>query len=632
MIAEPTIDLDTWSTRIDQARTRRDKWITLWSEYARLHTNAYLVAKAENDDAQVVLPNGDQVKLGLVHRNVEQTMALLEVPEIGVRVTAVDYSREVGAEDTHREGVVEAALVRSLKRSGFVKSTEESDAVKRDGVVIGHGINYTWWRKVTREVELEHVAVMAEQDDGSYAPELTEAGEPLYEALTEQHVVWSEVQDLHVLPTEFLFDAQCNSMPKSTWHGMEKIVKASELARDPTIEIPPDIKPTSFRVRDLYGSSGREEVRSDDAYRQIVIWDKAHYELITLIQGKDERPRKPDAVKTRAGKGKKSGRELSYHIAKIEHWPVTFDLPDDSPFSFFIPISANDLPWGVSQVEHIRTPSNEADKTRTRLANMVRQTRRIPWYIKGRVDDTQLAAAFNGTSGDPVGIDLQEGEKIEQIFGELPIPGVDPDLYKASKEAEVEIPLISGVPEAPFSGAGTATESENIMSVGGARAQRKRRLYLGFATDVARKHKDFRREFDPPGQTITVVGPDGVALTLEYGREAFQGDLEVEFLPGGEAMSVSPVRQKMLIEASNLVLGRFSPKFDRIYIRELFTQLDIRNINAMLDAMPVDAMQYMNMHGGVDGKARAGAFTPEDQTNGQAIRAATNAASEGAMV
>lgn len=629
---EPAVDLETWATRIDQARTRRDRWLSLWSEYARLHTNAYSVAKAENDEKHVHLPNGDQVKLGLVHRNIEQTMALLQVPEIGIRVTAVDYSREQGAEDTHREGIVEAALVRSLKRSGFAKGTIEMDAIKRDGVIIGHGINYTYWRRVEREIETSFVEVLAEMEDGSYAPQMNEQNEPLYEPLTEKQVVWSEVQDEHVLPTEFLFDAQARSIPKSPWHGMEKIVTAASLRSDPSMVIPDTLKPTSFTVRDLYGSHTQEESREDDSYRIIVIWDKAHYQLVTLIQGRDETRRAPNAATAKAGRKSKTARDLCYHIAKVESWPVTFDLPDDSPFSFFIPVPANDFPWGISQIEHIKTPSNEADKTRTRLANTVRQTRRIPWYLKGRLDPNQLSAAFNGTSGDPVALDLQDGEKPEQLFGELPIPGVDPDLYSAAKSAEVEIPLISGVPEMPFSGAGTATESQNIMAVGGARPERKRSLMLSFCGDVARKHKDLRREFDAPGQTITVVGPDGVPLTLVYGREAFQGELELEFLPGGEAMTVSPVQQKMMLEAGGMFLGKFSPQFDRIFARQVLTKLDFRDVNAMLQAMPTDPSQYMSLPGGVDGRARADSFAIGDQTNGQVLRSAVNAPSEGAMI
>jgi hypothetical protein len=256
----------------------------------------------------------------------------------------------------------------------------------------------------------------------------------------------------------------------------------------------------------------------------------------------------------------------------------------------------------------------------------------VPWYRKGKVDPEQLRGAFAGTSEDPVGIDLQDGDRLENVMGELPIQAVDPDLFNAAKYAEESVPKISGVADVPWGGANTATESENINAVGGARMQRKKRLKLAFCTDVARKHLALRREFDPPGRTVQVVTPDGDALTLPYGREAFQGQLEVEVLAGGEALTVSPVRQKMLIEVGNQFLSRFSPKFDRIFARQVLTMLDFRDVNAMLGAMPRDAAEYMNLHNGGDGQARADAFNPNDQSTGQAIRAAINAPNEGAIV
>lgn len=632
---DPTVDVDTWAQRIDAARDRRDRWISLWAEYARLHTNAYMASKAVNDDPAVFLPNGDQVKLGLVHRNIEQTMALLEVPEVGVRVTAMDYRRELTQDDTHREGVVEAALVRSLKRSGLVKGTEEVDPIKRDGVIIGHGVCYSWWRRVEREVEVSRIQVLEADEAGVLQPVVDDAGNPVFEPLLEKRVIWHDVQDERVSPLEFLFDAQALSMVKSPWHAMDRVVRAADVKANPDLVVPDYLAPTSFTVRDLYGDTNPDQHQEDECYRQIVIWDKESSELITLLEGKDTRKGVSAKAPTkRKVKGKNSAKEhLCYAVAAVERWPLTFPLPDDSPFSFFIPIPANEFPWGISQIEHIRIPALEADKTRTRWANMVRRTRRIPWYLKGRVDADQIANAFNGNSDDPVGIDLRDGEKPDLLFGELPIPGVDADFYSAAKAAAAEIPLISGVPEAPFSGAGTATESENIMAVGGARPDRKRRKLLSFYTDVLRKHLAFRREFDAEGQQIVVMGPEGVPFNQTYGREAFQGDLEAEFLPGGEAMTLSPVRQKMLIEAGNLFLGRFSPRFDRIFARQLFTMLDMRDVNALLEAMPNSNAPYpAPLPGGGDGRARAPAFAIGDQSNGQAIRAAVNAASEGRIV
>lgn len=622
---EPTVPIETWSNRIEAARRRRDQLVSTWQTYARLHTNAYIAHAAKNDDVLVQLPNGDQVKLGLVYRNIEQTMALLEVPEIGIRASITETRRELTNADSHREGVVEAALVRSLKRSGFVKGPEEVDAIKRDGIIIGHGINYSWWRQVKRRVETGYVAVMHEADDGSFAPAIDEdTGQPQFEPQYDDQVVFDDVQDEHVSPLEFLFDSNARNIRKSSWHGMEKIVKASTLKEDPTIQIPDDLKPTSFTVKDLYGQTGDAEAyREEDSYRVITIWDKANYELIVFLEGVST------GFVKRIRRVWKS--DLSIQLGKVERWPLTFDHPDDSPFSFFIPIPGNDMPFGISQVEHIRNPAMEADKTRTRMANLVRQLKRIPWFRKGAIDPAQLKAALNAADTEPVGLDIPEGADYKDLFGELPIPSVHPDLYKAEQLGADSVRWTSGISEIPFGGASTATESQNQTDIGSARPNRKRRLLLAFYTEVAERHKCFRREFDKPGQTVTVQDPSGVQTVEVYGREAFQGEIEITVMPGGEATTVSPVEQKMMVETANLFLYKISSQFDRVFIRQLLTKLDFRDVNAMLQAIPSDALQYMNAQTGVDGRLRAPAFNPNDQTNGQAIRAAINAPSEGAL-
>ena len=96
-------------------------------------------------------------------------------------------------------------------------------------------------------------------------------------------------------------------------------------------------------------------------------------------------------------------------------------------------------------------------------------------------------------------------------------------------------------------------------------------------------------------------------------------------------MTASPVQQKMTIEVASLLLGRFSPRFDRIFVRQMLTKLDWRDVNTMLDAIPANMAQYMNMHGAANGRDRADAFVPGDQSNGQAIRAGINAPNEGAI-
>ena len=620
---KPTDSPDTWKKRLDAARQRRARYQTLWAHYARLHTNAYRAERDLNDDKSVILPSGDQIKASLIFRNIEQTRAVLEIPEIGVRASALDYTRELGQEDTHREAVVEQGLYRSLLRSGLVKDAEETDFVKLDGIIIGHGINYTGWRVEEEEIELDAIPVLTEGEGGGFVP-LLKDGVAVSEPQTEKRVIWEGCQDECVSPLQFLADASCKRFESSAWHGFERPTKLEALKKDPRYRIPDDVVGASFRLKDLYGSEGQDEEELTDAVMVIVIWDKLHKELLTFIE---TAPAAATGASARAGSRAVRGPAADLIPIGALRWPVTFSHPDDSPFSFFIPIPARDHPFGISQVEHTRNQAMEADKLRTRQANITRQIKRIPWFNKKRMDVAQLTAALQSDDMVPVGLDIQDGEKPEQLFGELPVPTVAPDIYKQYIVAEQGVDNTSGVSNVPGGGADTATEAEFIFQVGNARGARKKRLYLKFLTTAAKRHKDFLREFSPEGETLVVPDVDGSPLTLAYGRAAFQGDFDIEVIAGGGAMALSPVKQKLMVEATNLLMGKFGPQFDRVYLRQMLTMFDFRGINELMRA----AMAGMGPTG-APGAVPAPGYSPDNYSNPQTIRAGINAVNEGAII
>lgn len=621
---KPKDSIETWKKRIDAARARRQRYENLWAYFARLHTNAYRAVRELNDDKLVTLPSGDQVKAGLVFRNIEQTRALLEVPEIGIRATATDYTRELGAEDTHRESVVEQALYCSLLYSGLLKGAEETDPIKLDGIMLGHGVNYTGWRVVEEEIEVDRIPVMTEDDTGAFVPALAD-GIQVLEPVKQKRVVWEGCEDSHISPLEFLTDASCKRLYKSPWHGFERPVKLEVLKKNPRYHIPTEIEPTAFRVRDLYGDEGQEEEEITEAVMMIVIWDKIGKELLTFIET-TSRAGSGAVAKPSSKTTKRAAPDMDLVPIEVAPWPLTFSHPDDSPFSFFIPIPARDHPFGISQIEHARNQAMEADKLRTRQANITRHIKRIPWFNKNRVDQQQVQQAFQSDDMTPVGLDIREGEKPEQIFGDLPMPKVDADIYKQYIIAEQGVDKTTGVSDVPGGGADTATEAEFIYDVGNARPKRKKRLYLSFLTAVALRHRDYLREFSPEGETLVVPNVDGSPLTLAYGRAAFHGKFEIEVVPGGGAMALSPVKQKLMVEATNLLIGKFGPLFDRVYLRQLLTMFDFRGINELMRA----AMAGMGLQG-VPGSTPQPGYSPDNYSNPQAIRAGINAPNEGAI-
>lgn len=633
---DPTVPAEDWQQRIAAARKRRERFESLWSKYARLHTNAYTAVQEGNPDLNVQLPGGDQVKVGLVHRNIEQTLAVLEVPEIGVRATVQDVNRELGMADTHREAVLEAALLRSLNGSGLLRGSEETDPVKRDGLIIGHGIIFTYWRQVQAEVEIEPIRVLNETSPGVYEDVLDEAtGGPLVESRTEQRAIWEGVQDDHVPVLEFLFEASARSIKRARWHGREQVLPLADLRRDDRFEIPAWIESTSYTRRNLYGDNDQTEETLDEAVCVVSLWDKLNRELLHFIET-DSLP--PEAAAQRriadakAPKSRATGKTYCRTLVLIgaEHYPVRFGHPDDSPFNAFVPIPANDLPFGISQIEHVRNQATEVDGLRTRVANLTRQLKRIFIYDKqSGVDDDKIRAALAMNDFAFLGLDVADGEELSNLFHEFPVPAIRSELFQQIAQAEEDVRKTTGISETPWGGAGTATESENIMAVGAARVNRKRRLYLSFLAEVARTHKDFLAAFAPPGQAVPVLGDDGLPVLLPYGREAFEGDFLIEVQQGGGATAVSPVKQKMLVEAANLFMGKFGPKFDLRLMRQMLTLMDLRDVNGLVQAAREGI--GLNPAAAPGAAAPAPAVNLNDYTDGQAIRAAINAPNEGAM-
>ncbi|MEJ1472153.1 MAG: hypothetical protein RPU59_13965 [Candidatus Sedimenticola sp. (ex Thyasira tokunagai)] len=618
---KPTVSSELWLKRIQASRQLREQNEQLWGLYARLHTNAYKAIQEANDDKMVLLPSGDQVKAGLVYRNIEQTLALLDVPEVSISATAKDFTRELDREDSHREAIVSQACTDSLTCSGLLDAHEEADDIKRDAVIIGHGINFSSWRTETVEVDGPAVAVMQEID-GVFEPVFGDNGEQLFEPQKITNTIFDGVEDRRVAPNRFLFSSAAMKIPLAPWHGYEDVVDLKSLRDDPQYDIPEWVQPGAFRLKDIYGDEpNSEEHKEADSVKVITVFDKTNRELITFIEdhlGVEQKNR-----------GRAARPQAQLIPVRVSQFPVTFDQPEDSPFQVFIPIPS-DSPFGISQIEHVRNPAVEVDKLKTRVTNLTRQIKRIIAYDKGSgLDLDQIEEAVKKPDFAFLGVNKPEAVKnLAELFSELPMPRVHPELFREISEGEETVRQNTGVSEIPFGGADTATESDNMMAVGGARINRKRRRYLSFLVNVSRIHKSFLARFAAPGQSIEVPGADGAPILLEYGRDVFQGRFTFEVHPGGE-QHISPVRQKMLIEASQMVGGRFGQEFDLMWLRMMLTTFNVRGVNPLMMAA-----QRGLMGGAAPGMGgAAGPQRPEinvnDYTNGQAIRSAINAPNEG---
>jgi hypothetical protein len=598
-----------WKQRIDLARRKREEYEDNWGQYARLHTNLYIALPDKNDSQLVTLPSGDQVKIGAVFRNIEQTFGLLEIPEISIEAITTAFTEEQQFQDIHKESIVSSALTNSLKKSGLLKGTEEVDAVKRDGVIVGHGISYSWWRTETRVIT-QPVPKM-EELDGEFKAVLNPDESPVLEMVDITVPIHEAVQDEHVPVTEFLFEANAKAIRKAAWHGWERIVSLESLKDNPNYSIPKDIVGSAYQIKDLYGIEQPEQtVSAQDSVKLIIIYDKVTRELLTFLE-----------AARRASRRRKSEKDSTFIKLSNTSFPADLSHPDDSPFADYVPIPANDRPFGISQIEHTKILSVETDKLRTRLANLTRQLKQIVFFSKSVIDEDQLSKALRSDDAEPVGVDKQPEESWGDILHQINPAGIPRDIYTQILQAENDIRKTSGIAEEPYGGAETATESQNIMAVGSARINRKRRLFLSYIECVASLHKDYLASFAPEGHSLPTIGADGVPQVLPYGRDVFQGEFELSAAPGGESVVATPVETKMFLELTSQILGKWGPVTDRLWMRQLFTRLKLRGISGLLKSM--GNQQAPGLPSGSSGSGQA-TFNPQDQSNPQALRAGVN--------
>ena len=574
---------DTWRKRIDAARQRREPYESLWQHYCKLHSDAEQVVLNEGDSDRIVtLPGGDRVRLGLVFRNIEQTMGYLEMDDIGVTARATAYDRPLDNVDTNNESVVEQALYDSMKNSGLIGGPERIDRIKLDALLVGHGVSFSWWKLVDEQVETGRIPVLLEKE-GLLEPKTDENGEPVYKPQMETMTIWEGMVDERISPLEFLCSSTCTSLDESHWLGFERIVRLKDLKADMRFTgLPKGLKGGTFELKTLQGERGPggSDYYMEDSVRLIVVWDRLTRELITFLETGD---RDKTGKTTRKAADKDDGD--GFIRLKQVSFPVQFDNPQDSPFAVYIPIPASDHPYGVSQVEHTRNPALESDLMHSRFANLSREQKRLWLYDKNKVDQQQVNDALSGKKNlAALGVDVQDGEDLSRIFKDIQTVNIPDSLLNAAGLAEDIVRKNSGVAETPFGGTETATESENQMMIGQARVNRKRNRLFSFMEQVAQIHLAYLRTFAPDGSSIRVTLADGTDTLLHYGREAFAGRFHIKIEPGGGATAISPVRQKMLIEAVGMVGNNMGPKASLLLFREVLTQMDIRNVNGILQA------------------------------------------------
>lgn len=146
-----------------------------------------------------------------------------------------------------------------------------------------------------------------------------------------------------------------------------------------------------------------------------------------------------------------------------------------------------------------------------------------------------------------------------------------------------------------------------------------------YLTSLVYAHKALKAEFSPEQQFVEVENDVGGRSSLEFGRDVFQHRFLLKVLPFNEAAGRSPVQRKLLIDMSSAHIGRWGPKFDRLMMREIFRELDIRSANRLVEAIP---LQPQLPPGAPQDASQLPQESIENVTDAQTLRGAINVAHE----
>lgn len=210
---------------------------------------------------------------------------------------------------------------------------------------------------------------------------------------------------------------------------------------------------------------------------------------------------------------------------------------------------------------------------------------------------------------------------------------VTQETFSGIDRSKQDVAGTSGISDVPYGGAGTATESENMMQIGGARAARKRGIFLQYLESVSDVHLAFLARFAPPGATIMVPGLWGPE-PVRYGREAFGiGRFRLRAVPGGSAAADTPVQQKAKIDFAGMVAPFAGPALKLQLLELMATSLGIQDQArlrraAVQDLMGAQTQPPAGGPAGVDGRLLGGTPSPETMAPGQVMRRGINALNE----
>lgn len=216
-------------------------------------------------------------------------------------------------------------------------------------------------------------------------------------------------------------------------------------------------------------------------------------------------------------------------------WPFDVDGVDGFPIKLYIPLPADNDPYGVSPMSYLVAAQQEKNTVRSKMSEMVKKWRNITLYDKNDTDPRNVDAIATAPEGSLVGVD--------GIRNFLPMPAVMDSLqYLLQYEQRIadDIRIQSNVSDYQLAGTGDAnfaTDSALQAQAASARREDDMVLVRKFLGDAVKFGFQLRQELQTNEESVKITGDTSEWLKVSPEQIVGEYDfhLEVEDAPSDSA-------------------------------------------------------------------------------------------------
>lgn len=246
-----------------------------------------------------------------------------------------------------------------------------------------------------------------------------------------------------------------------------------------------------------------------------------------------------------------------------------------------------------------------------------RQAARPRWgYARGRLSDTDIEKLQSATAFDVIGLDIDGQTKLADVLEQLPVPGVDPNLY-GTDQYFTDVQFVVGSSEAQFGGVAKATATESAIAANSSAASDGSSVddLDAFLTVVSRAGGQILLKEMSPERVSEIVGPGAVWPEMTLAEIADELYLEVEAGSSGKPNQAIEVNNWQQMLPFLIQMPGINPMWlAKETIRRLDDRLDLTE--AIAAGMPSIVMQ--------NGMSQVGTGDPATDPNAQGGQGANN--------